>query len=178
MLGLGFGELLLFRLRLREGGGGDGGGGDEGSVGRGGGDGVRDGGRGEGGGLGGCWCGGYGETLGGEGLEDGVPAALEGLDALLEFFVLAFTFASLLAVLFLLGLQGRRGGDGEEGDPPGGAEGAVLLFEFRDPALEIGELGFPAIARVLGGDAVAVCTGLLAVLGALLGAGALAGRGC
>jgi hypothetical protein len=45
-----------------------------------------------------------------------------------------------------------------------GTQLSVLLLKLADPALEIGELGFAAVAGVLGGDAVTVGAGLLAVL--------------
>ena len=44
------------------------------------------------------------------------------------------------------------------------AELAVFFFEFIDPVLEKSELGFSAVARVLGGNTVAVSTGLLALI--------------
>lgn len=46
----------------------------------------------------------------------------------------------------------------------GDAELAVFLFEFVDPMLKKGELGFSAVARVLGGNTVAVSTGLLTLI--------------
>jgi len=46
----------------------------------------------------------------------------------------------------------------------GDTELAVFLFEFADPMFEKGELGFSAVARILGGDTVAVRTGLLALV--------------
>jgi hypothetical protein len=41
----------------------------------------------------------------------------------------------------------------------------VLLLEFRHSPFEVAELRFPAIARVLRCDPVAVCAGFLALLG-------------
>lgn len=43
-------------------------------------------------------------------------------------------------------------------------ERSVLLLELCYSALEVGKLSLSAIARVLCGDAIAVCTSLLAVL--------------
>ena len=54
----------------------------------------------------------------------------------------------------------------------------VLFLELGYSALEIGKLGLPPVARVLGRDAIAMCAGFLALLGCGLGAGALAGRFC
>lgn len=67
-------------------------------------------------------------------------------------------------------LRGWRG----NGDP--GAEAAVLVLELGDSALEVAELRFPPIPAVLGGDAVAVGAGFLALLRGDFGARAFARR--
>lgn len=63
----------------------------------------------------------------------------------------------------------RRGLHGDSS-----AEAAVLVLELLDTALEVGELGLPAVSAVLGSDAVAVRPGLFALVRAELGAGTLA----
>lgn len=41
----------------------------------------------------------------------------------------------------------------------------IFLLEFGDPAFEVSEVGFATVAGILCSDAVAVGTGLLALLG-------------
>jgi hypothetical protein len=113
----------------------------------------------------GFWCGlgwggegcASGQPLGGQGLHDGVPALLEGLYALAQLLVLALLCTLPLLFFRLLVRPGR-------GDDEAGSQLAVLLLELAHTALEVGELSLSAVAGILCCDAVAVGTGLLAVL--------------
>lgn len=93
--------------------------------------------------------------MGGESLDDGVPALLERLDALSKFVVLLL--ASGFPLLVLLGrLAALR--------HVAGAEKAVFLLELRYTLLEVAVVRLAAVAGVLGGDAVTVGARLLALL--------------
>jgi hypothetical protein len=98
-----------------------------------------------------------GQPLGSEGLHDGVPTLLEGLDALAQFLVLALLCTLTLLLLSLLVRPRRWDGEASTQLP-------ILLLELAHTALEVGELRLSAVAGVLGCDAVAVSSGLLAVL--------------
>lgn len=86
-----------------------------------------------------------GDTLGGQGLDDGIPSALEGLDTFLELFVLSLTlFLPFSAEVILNGARqgggagsrvGENIGDGRDDDA--GPQTSVLLLELDDSALEI-----------------------------------------
>jgi len=92
----------------------------------------------------------YGKTLGSQSFNDSIPTTPKGANVLLEFCIFSVgNWRRLLAMR-----------EKAEGD----AELAVFLFEFVDPMLEKGELGFSAVARVLGRNTVAVSTGLLALI--------------
>jgi len=91
-----------------------------------------------------------GKTLGSQSFNDSIPATLEGTDTLLELCI--FSVGSWRR---LLAMREKAERD---------AELAVFFFEFIDPVLEKSELGFSAVARVLGGNTVAVSTGLLALI--------------
>jgi len=92
----------------------------------------------------------YGKTLGSQSFNESIPTAPKGANMLLEFCI--FSVGNWRRLLTMR--------EKAEGD----AELAVFLFEFVDPMLEKGELGFSAVARVLGGNTVAVSTGLLALI--------------
>ena len=94
--------------------------------------------------------------MSGESFDDSVPAFLERFDALSKFVVLllpcGLTFVVLLGRLAAL----RH---------VAGAEKTVLLLELCYTLLEVAVVCLSAVAGVLGGDAVTVCTGLLTLLG-------------
>lgn len=92
------------------------------------------------------------EALGSKRLDNGVPALLECLDAFAELLVLA-----VARLLFC------RLGGGRRGDRVARSELPVLFFELSDSLLENMELDLASVARVLRGDAVAVCAGFLAL---------------
>ena len=89
-----------------------------------------------------------------------------------------FTFAKL----FLLALDGSEVwlGDSRDGwrwgDMNAGAETSVLLFKLGDSAFEVGELCLSAVARVLSGYSVTVCTSLFSLLGGDGGTRAFTGK--
>lgn len=84
-------------------------------------------------------------------LDDSIPAALEGANALLEL------------CIFRIGSRGMLLAMGKKAK--GNTELTVFLLELADSVLKEGELGLSAVARVLGGNTVAVRTGLLALIG-------------
>lgn len=94
--------------------------------------------------------------MGGEGLDDGVPTFLERFDALSEV-VIFFLPCSLPFLVLMSRLAALR--------HVAGAEKTVLLLELCYTLLELAVVCLSAVAGVLGGDAVTVCTGLLALLG-------------
>lgn len=93
--------------------------------------------------------------MGGESLDDGVPALLERFNALSKFVVLllACVFPVLLLLRRLAALRVVTG-----------PEETVLLLELCYTLLELAIVCLSAVAGVLGGDAVAVGARLLSLL--------------
>ena len=99
------------------------------------------------------------------GLDDGVPTGFECADALPELLVL--TLQGTLDGTELFGILDVR-------DAYAGPEGLVLSLELGSPLLEGAELGLATVAAVLGSDAIAVSTSLLAFFWSEVGTTALA----
>jgi hypothetical protein len=79
--------------------------------------------------------------------------------------LLLFTFAKLFLLRNDYDVWFGDSGDGWGwADMNAGAKTSVLLFKLLDSAFEVGELRLSAVARVLGGYSVAMCTSLFALL--------------
>lgn len=90
-------------------------------------------------------------------MDDGVPAGFEGLDAVAQLRVLAFARGFDGAVFVCVA---------QSGETHGRTEGAVLGLKLSYSMLKSGKLRLPAIARVLGSDAVTMSARLLSLFGA------------
>jgi hypothetical protein len=103
--------------------------------------------------------------LGGKCFHDYVPTHFERLYTLFEFFV--FLIPGLLLFAFLLNSNGswrrNRGRDGK-GKRETSAESPVLIFEFCYSTLEVRELSFTTITRVLCSDTISVSTSFFTII--------------
>lgn len=105
--------------------------------------------------------------MGCESTDDGFIAFLEGTYAFPKFLIFAlalFLCAPAREFSFVLDVRCRGGGRGRAGREAC-TESTIFLLEFCDPAFEVSEVGFAAVAGILCSDAVAVGAGLPALFG-------------